>query len=208
MVEKVHYRVIPRSRQTGIRNHLTQPGIHRPQVSHSRTSSTRPPQRSSRHAADQPTIRDWLRCASGCAPWWPLRPLLNNRRMTTMPRIAITGHMNLTPASVPLVYKAIAEALIPIARSSPRLKACATSSSAHIEKRRRFCVAVPLNTTPSEGQITSAVPRSNTLAWRWLSSASRTLPMPPTPERQFLPRPPMACCPRAPSKSLSPWQAA
>jgi hypothetical protein len=30
-----------------------------------------------------------------------------------LPRIAVTGHMNLTPASVPLVYKAIAELLTP-----------------------------------------------------------------------------------------------
>jgi hypothetical protein len=32
-----------------------------------------------------------------------------------VPRIAVTGHMNLTPASVPLVYQAIAEALTPYA---------------------------------------------------------------------------------------------
>jgi hypothetical protein len=30
-----------------------------------------------------------------------------------VPRIAVTGHMNLTPASVPLVHKAIAEVLVP-----------------------------------------------------------------------------------------------
>lgn len=30
-----------------------------------------------------------------------------------MPRFGITGHMNLTPDSVPLVYNAIAEALVP-----------------------------------------------------------------------------------------------
>jgi hypothetical protein len=30
-----------------------------------------------------------------------------------VPRIAVTGHMNLTPASVPLVYNAVAEALVP-----------------------------------------------------------------------------------------------